>query len=81
MSQSYEKPAFIDGHGWMTLQEARKVLRLNPLNPVWSDVECEIVDTSETVKEAWHWYCVAYGSEHRTYEAVRRRWNRSHGVP
>ena len=78
MPCSFEKPAFIDGKGWMSLADARKALRLNVLNPVWSDVEKEIVDTCDTLKEAWHWYQIAFGSEHRTYEAIRRRWNRSH---
>jgi len=78
MPQVIAYPVFIQGKGWMSYENARKCLTENFNHPVWSDVECEIVDTCESVREAWELYQVAFGSTHRTYDAIRRRWNRSH---
>jgi hypothetical protein len=78
MPCSYEKPVFIDGQGWFSYQQAREVLRLNFQSPLWSDIEAEIVDTCDTLAEAWELYQAAFGTDHRPYTAIKRRWYRSH---
>lgn len=80
MPQVVVYPVYIEGKGWMSFEKAREALRLNFHNPVWSDVEAEIVDTCESVEEAWKYYQLAFGTDHRPYAAIKRRWYRSHPV-
>jgi hypothetical protein len=50
-------------------------------NPSWTDpVECEVVDEAYSPLQAYADYVTMfYPRLTRTYEAVRRRWNRTHG--
>jgi hypothetical protein len=49
-------------------------------NPPWTDpVECETIDEAWSPLQAYADYVTMfYPRLTRTYEAVRRRWNRSH---